>query len=184
MKGNPVHDYILQSERNLQIASAVSEALPEAKEKLVFGFLTRLGSYLIEQLQGWKYAIEGRFFIDQWPCFNVFKPNWGNDYGITLQCWGFGEKMLLGVTRDEKNKSIPPVCGEVLSAVKTLHPSAKSEKWWEAQVTIRSPAGDWRKPDVLWRMHKEKLFLSDVADQLLEIAKISEPVVNRLTRRK
>ena len=51
-------------------------------------------------------------------------------------------------------------------------------------MTMTVPAADWRDPDVLWQMHKDFKFLESVAEQLLELAKISEPIVDRLVRRK
>ena len=42
------------------------------------------------------------------------------------------------------------------------------------------PAPDWRKPEVLWQMHNDDKFLVSVAEQLLEVTKISVPFVDRL----
>ena len=49
---------------------------------------------------------------------------------------------------------------------------------------LRSPAPDWSKPDVLWRMHKDPEFVTDLANQLLEIAEVSEHIIDRLVRKK
>jgi hypothetical protein len=77
-----------------------------------------------------------------------------------------------------------PFCEELLTAIKRLHPSARAKAWWEARITMRSPATDWRSPDVLWRMHTEDTFVDNVAAQLLEVAKISVPFIDRLARKK
>ncbi len=50
-------------------------------------------------------------------------------------------------------------------------------------LSRRPPAGDWGKPDVLWRMNKDSKFLDDVAGQLLQVAKISEPIIAGLVRK-
>jgi hypothetical protein len=71
-----------------------------------------------------------------------------------------------------------------LTAIGKPYPSAIAGKWWEAKMTMRSPAADWQQPDVLWRMHKDRSFLENVAEQLLEVARISEPIVDRLVQRK
>jgi hypothetical protein len=49
---------------------------------------------------------------------------------------------------------------------------------------MQSPAADWRKPEVLWRIHKDKSFLDDVAEQLLGVAEVSESIIDRLARKK
>lgn len=48
---------------------------------------------------------------------------------------------------------------------------------------VPTASADWRKPEALWRMHKDPAFLTDVADQLMEILEVSEPVIDKLTRK-
>ena len=48
---------------------------------------------------------------------------------------------------------------------------------------MQSPAANWRKPEVLWQMHTDTKFLEDVAEQLLGVAEISEPIVDRFVDR-
>jgi hypothetical protein len=44
---------------------------------------------------------------------------------------------------------------------------------------------DWGKPEVLWRMRDEKdEFLNEVAEQLLNVARISAPFVDQLAQKK
>jgi hypothetical protein len=45
---------------------------------------------------------------------------------------------------------------------------------------MRSPAADWHDPKVLWQAHTDHKFLEDVAEQLLGVAEISEPIVDPL----
>lgn len=185
MKPEPIQDYILKSERNLGIAAAVGEAWPEAREKLFAGFLDRLDMRLMKRLKGWKWERSGgRFFLDAYPGYYFWKPAWEGQYGLGLQCNEYGERMVFGVYREKDRIGKRPFCEELLSAIATLHPSARTHSWWEARMTMRSPAADWRKPEVLWQMHKDSKFLDDVAEQLLEVAKISEPIVDRLVRKK
>jgi inactivated superfamily I helicase len=49
---------------------------------------------------------------------------------------------------------------------------------------MTSPASDWRKPEVLWKMHKDPAFLESVAEQLVDLAKVSEKVIARIERKK
>lgn len=182
MKNDPILDYILKNPRNLVIAAAVNEAWPEARESLVSDFLTRLDSRLKKQLKGWSFdRWGGAFFVEGWPSYYFWKPAWGDRYSICLQCDYYGEKMSFGVARDSDRRRFYP---ELLKAVQKLHPSAKSDNEWEARVIMRSPEPDWRKPEVLWRMKTDKSFLEEVAEQLLAVAKVSEPLIDKLMRRK
>ena len=44
---------------------------------------------------------------------------------------------------------------------------------------MQSPAADWHDPKVLWQMHTDLKCLEDLAEQLLGVAEISEPIVDR-----
>jgi hypothetical protein len=185
MKSNPVQDYILKSKQNLLIASAVGEAWPSVRAKMVSGFIDRLDARLKKNLKGWQTAREDSgFFVSAYAGYYVAKRTWGDSYWIGFQCNEYGDKMVLGVARSEPNSRKWPLTNELLAAVLKIHPSAKALSWWEAQIPMRSPAPDWRKPEVLWSMHKEQRFLSDVAEQILEIAEVIEPAIDRILRRR
>lgn len=187
MNPNSIHDFLLSNEKSLRIAAAVSEAWPEAREKLVLGFLQRLSVELEKNLPGWETKFVGGFFNERYSGFFVSKPTWhDDDYNVTLECHDYGKKMIFGVSRNENKEHIKrrPPCDELLDAVGKLHPSASARTWWEAMITLRSPAPDWRKPEVLWKMHTDRKFLDDVADQLCAVATVCEPIVDRLVQRK
>lgn len=183
MKTDPIQDFILKNEHNLRIAAAVGEAWPAARDHLVSAFLDQLGAKLLKRLKGWKFEKWKHFFIDDCPCFYILKPAWQNQYYVTLQCSDYGENMEFGVQRDEDHIRTRHSCPQLLDTVKKFHPSAHSRFWWEAVINMHSPAPDWRKPEVLWLMHKDDAFLDDVAAQLLGVAKLSEPIVDQLVRK-
>jgi len=185
MKNECIQDYILKSERNLAVAAAVGEAWPEAREELVSRFLDQLESRLKKKLKkGWKFERwGGRFFMEAYPGFYISKPTWAH-HSIGFQCGERGNQLVKGVSRDTSDTRKLPLHAPLLNAVQQIHPSAKSTAWWEALVTMRSPEPDWRKPEALWRMHKEAAFLTDVADQLLEIVEVSERIIDRLPQKK
>jgi len=184
MKNDPVEDYILKNERNLRVAAAVSEAWLAARGKLISGFLDRLDARLKRQLKGWKSEHNGAdFIVAAYPGYWLWKPAWEDQYTVGLQCHEYGERMVMGVTREINHIGKRPFNEKLLSVIKPVHSSAKSHQWWEARVTLREPAPDWRKPEVLWRMHKDDAFLVAVADQLLEIARTSERIIDGMARK-
>ena len=181
VNSDPVQDYILENEDNLRIAAAVTEAWPEAKEKLVSGFLDRLRSRLEEKLKGWKFDRWRRCMIDSNASFYFSKPLWKEEYTVFLAFFSQGQDVQFGVGRDADQEHIKkrPYIAELLPAVKESRPTASNKAWCEAAVTMRSPAADWHDPKVLWQMHTDPKFLEDVAEQLLGVAEISEPIVDR-----
>jgi hypothetical protein len=72
----------------------------------------------------------------------------------------------------------------LFAAFNGVYASATKHNWWEARTVMRSPASDWRKTEVLWQMHKDRTFVDEVAIQLLEVAKISEHIIDRYVRKK
>jgi hypothetical protein len=184
MKTNPIQDYILKNERNVAIAAAVGEAWPEARAKIVAGFIDRLDARLKRKLKGWESERwQGEFFVDQWPGYSIEKPAW-KYRSVAIQCGRYGDELVLGIVRETDDTRKVPLHAPLLSAVQKVFPSAKSSSWWEAKARLNSPAPDWRKPEVLWRMHTEKTFVEEVAEQLLEIAEVSAAIIDRLSRRK
>lgn len=181
MNTKPIQDFIITNERNLRIAAAVSEAWPEARGQLVSGFLDRLGSTLIKTLKGWNFKHQQQWFVAGYPSFFIWKPEWKEEYVVDLCCYDCGKKMVFGISRDAEKEHIKKRahCVEVLNAVNKIHPKATVNDWWEARMNMQTPAPDWRKPEVLWRMHTDATFLNEVARQLVEVANITEPIIDR-----
>lgn len=181
LNNDSIQDYILENEDNLRIALAVSNAWAEAGEKLVFGFLDRLRSRLEETLKGWEFNPLECYLNDSDASFNFWKPAWKEEYYVSLEIWRHGQEGSFGLGRDGGQENIRKrkYCDGLLAAVRKHFPEASNRKWWEAEMTMQSPAADWSKPEVLWQMHDDPKFLVDVAVQLLKVAKISEPIVDR-----
>ena len=187
LKNNdPIQVHILASHENFRIAAAVVDAWPSSRDEIVAGFHQRLGALLMEKLNGWEWhpygAKNDTFFVDNCAGFSFWKSTW-NDYYLCLMAGNFGAKMAFGVVREKPTIGNRPFCDELFRAVRDIHPSATRNGWWEAVIKMRAPAADWRSPDVLWRMHTDQTFLDNVATQILEVARISEPLIDRLTRK-
>lgn len=187
MNSDPVQDYILQDESKLRTAAAVFNAWLEVRKKLVLGFLDRLESALRlkKELEGWKFEQWGHPFINWEAGLSFDKPEWKAEYYVSLELLDYGGDVTFGVARDFNQEHIKKRsrCDKLLTAVKEHYPSARDHKWWEAYVDMQPP--DWRKPEVLWRMRVEnEEFLEDVTMQLLKVATISAPFVDKLVRKK
>lgn len=184
MKTESIQDYILKNPRNFRIGAAVGEAWPEARQRLVEDFLSRLAARLQRSLRGWKCApYGGQFFIEAYPGFYVEKQNW-RDRCVGIQANEYGERMVIGIARGTDNTRKLPPHEPLLSAIQEFWPAAKAHAWWEARYTMQSPATDWRAPEVLWRMKTDRRFLEEVADQIVRIAKAGERIIDRLEQKK
>src|SRR5882672_9555917 len=180
MKTDAVQQHILKNAHNLRIASAVGEAWLGAKEHLIAGFFERLKSRLATRLKGWTIEPWKRCLIDSDAGYYLWKPAWRDQYYVVLQFGSRGQDMKFGVLRQADRIGKRRFSTELLAAVQKHYPSAHSGKWWEAVVHMHSPAADWTTPEALWKMHTDKEFLVNVAEQLLTVARVSEPIVNRL----
>lgn len=183
MSTESIQDFILKDEQNLRIAAAVGEAWPEARRRLVERFLSRLSERLLKDLPGWKTDTWKEFFDHQYPIFSLFKQAWAKEYAIVLQAHHYGRTMQFGVQRDENLIADRPLDPAVLVAVQQVQVGARAQKWWEALVLMREPAPDWTVSGVMWQMHKDEQFLEQVAMQLLEVARVAESHIDRLTKR-
>jgi hypothetical protein len=176
----PISDFILQGERNLRIAEAIYSAeYVKARDTLVKHFYDRLKAELANKLTGWKFEPEGFFFTDKYGAFTFWKPNWKDQYYIRLEAYDSGKKMIYGIWRHELIHK-RPLSTALLEAVQRRLPSARSRDWFEAEIKLQSPAPDWRLPEILWQIHTKDRFLKEVAEQLLELVKISEQIVDSL----
>lgn len=183
MNTENVQDFILKNPRNLSIAAAVCDAWPQARRELIADFCKRLKAALQRKLKGWETEWDENFFTERYAGFAIWKPAWKH-CAVRLECFDYGEKMIFGVARTEDPKLKRNISDELLAAVKKTFPSARARTYWAADITMNTPAKDWRKPEVLWRVHKDQIFLKEVVEQLLEVAKISEPILARLARKR
>ncbi len=184
MSTDPVQEFILKNEHNLRIAATVGEAWPEIRAQIVAGFLDRLETRLKGKLKGWQFGTaNGAFFVAAYAGYYFGKPAWSDEYGLALQADEYGNRMTIGVYRDKDRIFKRRFSAELLNAISKLYPTAHTTSWWEARIFIQSPAADWHEPAVLWRMNTESKFLDDVAVQLLDLAKISAPIIDGLVRK-
>ena len=184
MNTKSIQDFILNSERNLHIAAVINEVWLEARKRSVSKFLEKLELIFKKKKGGrWICKKNGEFFEELESNVQFYKPLW-EDYQVELHFGNYGKIMSFGVARNEKIHK-KPHHSEILTAIKKEYPSALGgSKWWEANITMMSPATDWQKPKNLWRMRNDKKFLYDVTYQLLEVATIAEPIIDSLVRKK
>ena len=70
-----VQQFIIESNRNLDIATAIYEQYEASREMIVKGFLGRLQTSLKATLNGWLYEYDGPFFTTRYSIF--FLPEGG-----------------------------------------------------------------------------------------------------------
>lgn len=184
MNTESIRDYIIENEQNLRIAAVVSEAWPEARQKLVKLFLGRLEDRLKSELKGWEFDQDGVIYVDDYTSYDLWKPAWRGQYGLALQWGQYGKEMVFGVYREKEKIGTRPFSGDLLEAIRKEYPSARTNSWYEARIQMKNPASDWSSPEILWQMHTDPKFLEEVVKQLLEVAKISEPIIERLVQKK
>jgi hypothetical protein len=176
-----IQNFILQSEENLRIAAAVAETWPDVRRELMSSFLDRLDTRLTRE--GWK-PWRNSDFLKPYADYYIAKPEWGESYWIGFECYPNWRQIDIGIYW-EPGKMPEQGIAELLTALQKIHPSAKSHpglRWVYAK--LRSPEPDWSKPDVLWRMHNDPKFITDFANELLAIAKVTEHIIDRLVRNK
>jgi len=183
MTTKPIQEFIIQGEENLRIAAAVAETWPEARRQLMSSFLNRLQTQLTRKLKGWEPWRDSDC-LKAGAGYYITKPEWRESYWIGFDCWDDCSKIYIGISWETDNAR-NQAHAELLTALQTRYPSAKyNPRWPWVFAQLRSPAPDWSKPDVLWRMHKDPEFVTDLANQLLEIVKVSEHIIDRLVRKK
>jgi hypothetical protein len=183
MKTEPIQEFILKDEQNLRIAVAVSEAWPKVRSRITTTFLDRLTTKLVNELPRWATETWETCFEHRYASFQLYKPTW-EYYWVNLQFRDWGQNVRLGIEREESLVSDRPFSSDILEAVRKFYPSATQAKWWEASFVLRSPATDWRAPEVLWRIHTDSSFLDSVAEQMVALAKATESILDRLNKKK
>ena len=184
MKTDPIQKYILKNRDNLRIAAMTSESWLAARKGIVQAFQERLKTRLSKKLKGWEFgAYDGVFFETGYAGYYFWKPTWAEQYSLVLQMYASGDQAIFGVLRDKEYIKSRPFSDKLFNAVSSIHPSVERNSWWEARVKMHTPAANWREPKMLWAMHKDKQFLEEVAEQLLEVAEVSTPIIDELVRK-
>ena len=178
----PISQFILESEKNVEIATFIYENYDNARAELVKGFIERLEADLKGRLPDWSFEYDPPFFTSRYGILFLKKAKWLDCYAIVLEAFDEGNQMNYGVWRDETLIGAVPRNPELLAEVRKRLPQARSRKYYEAEIQMNSPAPDWRKPKVLWRMQTDETFRKEVAASLLEIVEIAEKRIGDLVK--
>ena len=113
----------------------------------------------------------------------MFKKPWKERYRIRIEAYQFGRGgMGFGVWRDPELVGRIPLPAELLAAVKEDFPRATSRDYFEAEISMTSPAADWRTPKTLWRIHSDEAFRAEVEALLLQIVTLTEEHIDALVK--
>jgi len=181
MKTDPAK-FILSSQQNFETAAAVADAWSDVRQQIVHGLLGRLEAHLKRRLRGWDFEREQVFYQDSWASFNFWKRSWNHRYGIGLMWHDYGRSITFGCYYNTDHGKRPKQ-DQVLNAVVKAFPKARRDQWWEARMEFTSPA-DWTTPQALWRLHADDALFQSVAQKLIAVAEISQPIINELVRSK
>ena len=178
----PVSQFITESERNLEIASVIYEQYEAARQQIVKEFFDRLTADLKAKLPGWSFRYSEPFFDARHGAFDMFKKPWKERYRIRIEAYQFGVSMGFGVWRDRDLVRGIPFSAELLAAVKEDFPRATSRDYFEAEISMTSPAPEWRTPKALWQIHSDEAFRAEVEALLLQIVTLTEEHIDALVK--
>lgn len=176
-------EYILADVQNVRIAAAVAEAWPQVQRKAADGFRSRIQARLSPQLPGWNLEPHAQPYLERKAALYLWKPHWHDYFGVALQWWRSGVETRVGVYRESDDDGKLPRVPGLLAAVKQAFPSARDQSWWEALIPCRDPGPDWTTPEVIGRMAGDPEFADEVAGNLLELARLAEPILDAAVER-
>ena len=169
----PVCRFIAESEGNIEIGNAIYEQYENAREDILKGFFKRLLAGIKQKLPDWSGRYTEPFFTKRYGAFDFYKSTWSQRYRIRLEAWDWGNGIVYGVWRDADSLPNVPLNAKLLAEVQEKMPDATSRGYYEAEIRMNSPAKDWRIPRVLWRLHSDEAFRTEVESLLIELAEIA-----------
>ncbi len=158
----PITEFITASQNNLEIAAAVFDHYPAARDETLTSFFHNLGERLVGSQTGWWFDYSPKFFTERYGAFKIAKEGWQGKYEIRIEAHNWGEKIIGGVWRHHgilRHTNYIPGLQEAFAGA-SLHP--KRWMWYEAQFDLQSPSSDWREPGTLWRIQTDPRFLDEV----------------------
>jgi hypothetical protein len=182
MSNNSIQEFILARKEDFTLAADVASAWAETRQLVVSRFLGHLDARLKQRLKGWKSEPEGALLGASWSGYSIWDPGWREEYGIGLAWEEYGKRTVSGVWRDPDKIGPRGHCEELVTAFAERSLTIRQNDWWEAKVYMKRSDDDWSTPEVLWQMYADKGFLKKIADQLLDMAKISQPILDRWVR--
>jgi len=173
-----VASFMTDSQENLAIATSVYDQYETVRQRILREFFAKLRHRLIKNRSGWWSEYAPPFFTTTYGAFKIAKDSWSGEYEIRIEAYDFGDKMIGGVSRCKEVKG-RPYCAPIFEAFKEANWPARQRASYEAEVTIKSPAADWRTAETLWRIKTKPEFLDEVEGMFLSWIKISEPLLDK-----
>lgn len=183
---NPVTKFITASQSNLEIAAAVYDNYEAGREQILKSFFKKLAKRLTAKHPDWESEYAPALFSERYGRFGIWKRLWKGHYRLVIEGYNWGERMIGGVWRDEFYLKGVPLNPKILPAIKELHNRDKcvSRGYYEAEVTLRFPASDWREPATLWRIHTDPRFLEEVEALFRSWMDIASPILDAAYKKK
>ncbi len=172
--------HALRSPENLRLALVVGSAYNDLKAEIVKSFASCLGKKLEADLgASWHVRLDDLRKVE---CgIAICKESWAGKFEIRLaadksdaQDIYFGVKNLIEHTQ-----------GSDRELYRTLNDGVRSGKWspsWEWYAYAESQYRNWNTTEVLLLLYRRDPVLVDtLVAELLQIAKVAEPVIDKLT---
>jgi hypothetical protein len=171
--------FLLGDIRRLELAAHVTDAWIGLKSRIWAEFLVRLEIRLARQLSIVDRRTDDGPFVGggRYPTFKIWLTGWPTTRALALQSAEGGKVVRFGIVRETNCRTQLPMKPEILNSIREGFPNASDKgvgSWWEAFIPMTSPASDWSRPDVMFRMHGEASFLEEVATQLRHVAVSTE----------
>lgn len=179
---DPIAEFIIASESNLETAKAVFENYTKARDLILQQFFEKLRKRLLVENAGWWSDYSPPFFEHRYGAFKIAKSSWQQKYEIRIEAYNSGERMIGGVWRHAKLLGETPYIAGLAEAFAAESQYPKRTAWYEAQFEIHSPASDWRDPTSLWRIHTDTQFLSEVGALFQNWIEIAESFLDMACR--
>ena len=185
---NSVVDFVLGSERNLETALQVADAMELVRAKLISAALDELRTLLLEKKgeEGWELVglSAGEPFDYRWAGLTLRREEWPTDkgnFGITIESHEPNlRRMAIGV-RAPRN-----VFGNyavVSTALKEELNAIKTNDQWPGYEFFLPPYRDWSSPEFLKGARRiledpsANTFITPIAERMLRLADRIGPLI-------
>lgn len=184
LEDQAIHDFVLESESNLDTATRVARVFPKMQLAIVQAVLDELERKIRAALgKDWEiWNNRNEIFSKSYSGFYVRRPSWGEIY-VTIETPRRGEGTTLGVWR-KRGPETATLDSALVDAFAKAKLSGEANPYWAWYQELPRIRGDWSSAAALIAMHfHRKDTVNELADQILLVNRIAAPVLDGLTKK-